>query len=236
MVTPHTHRFAELVLLAIVTIVGCGGPTAPSSAQSSANPEAARAHLNALLMTMETYSVNKANIDWSSFRAQVIEAAGNAGTIPELRPAIELALRLLGDHESYYQRAGTLLGPAPIGGCSAAALTTPEVPETIGYVKVGPCDCQTDSSQAPARRLSSSSRDGPARAGRPGAPFGTPTCGHHHLQQPFSITDGATLFLVSGQHADRTKRRYGGSISPDEIVSDPREAVNRAIAWLLAGG
>ena len=331
MVTPHTHRFAELVLLAIVTTVGCGGPTAPSSVQSSANPEAARAHLNALLMTMETYSVNKANIDWPNFRAQVIEAAGNAGTIPELRPAIELALRLLDDHESYYQRAGTLVGPAPIGGCSAAALTTPEVPETIGYVKVGPCDCQgsavTQFAESVQLAIKAADRQGlvgwivdlrgnfggnmwamiagigpvlgegiigwityndreyereyrngaatsfgetfasvtaphtlarqhPKVAvltdgfvasageaivvffkGRPGSrSFGTPTCGHHHLQQPFSITDGATLFLVSGQHADRTKRRYGGSISPDEVMSDPREAVNRAIAWLLAGG
>jgi hypothetical protein len=50
------------------------------------------------------------------------------------------------------------------------------------------------------------------------------------------LNDGAALFLVSGQHADRTKRRYGGPIAPDEIVSDPGDAINRAIAWLMTEG
>lgn len=62
--------------------------------------------------------------------------------------------------------------------------------------------------------------------------FGTPTCGHHHLQQRFSVGDGATLYLVSGQHADRLKRRYGGPLHPDEVIADPGEAVARAVAWL----
>jgi carboxyl-terminal processing protease len=73
--------------------------------------------------------------------------------------------------------------------------------------------------------------------GRPGTrSFGTPTRGHHHLQQEFRLSDGATLFLVSGQHADRTKTRCGGTINPDEIIMDPGETINRAIAWLLGGG
>ena len=259
----------------------------------------------------------------------MVAAAGNAGTIPELYPAIEVALRLLGDHESYYQRAGTLLGPAPGGGCSAAALTPHEIPDMIGYVKVASCDCQGSAATQFAesvqlaipvadriglvgwivdlrgnfggnmwamiagigpvlgegvigwiiyndREYEREYRNGAATSfgetfasvatpytlarqypkvavltdgvvasageaivvffrGRPDSrSFGTPTCGHHHLQQAFSLTDGATLFLVSGQHADRTKRKHGGSIGPDEMVSDPREAVNRAIAWLLA--
>jgi C-terminal processing protease CtpA/Prc len=62
--------------------------------------------------------------------------------------------------------------------------------------------------------------------------FGTPTCGHHHLQQAFSI-DGATLYLVTAQSADRTKRRFGGPISPDELIADPAAMVSRAVAWLL---
>jgi carboxyl-terminal processing protease len=65
--------------------------------------------------------------------------------------------------------------------------------------------------------------------------FGTPTCGHHHLQQSFPFNDGAVLGLAVSQHADRTKRQYAGSIEPDEIVTDPSEAASRAIAWLLSG-
>jgi C-terminal processing protease CtpA/Prc len=62
--------------------------------------------------------------------------------------------------------------------------------------------------------------------------FGTPTCGHHHLQQAF-VLDGAVLYLVTAQSADRTKKRYGGPISPDEVITDPGAAVSRAVAWLL---
>lgn len=64
--------------------------------------------------------------------------------------------------------------------------------------------------------------------------FGTPTCGHHHLQQPFRVGNG-TLNLVTAQSADRTKTRYSGSVAPDEIVTDSEAAVTRAIAWLQEG-
>ena len=279
---------------------------------------------------METYSVNKASIDWSSFRAQVVAAAGNAGTIPELHSAIELALRLLGDHESYYQRHGTRIGPAPVGGCSSAAPIEHRIPETIGYVKLESCDCQgftaTQYAASVQAAIRAADRDGlvgwivdlrgnfggnmwamiagigpvlgegiigwiiyndreyereyrngaatsfgetfasvpaPYTLGRQyprvavltdgivasagegivtffrGRPdsrsFGTPTCGHHHLQHEFPLSEGAVLFLVAGQHADRAKRRYGGPIAPDEMISDPNAVINRAIAWLQSG-
>lgn len=72
--------------------------------------------------------------------------------------------------------------------------------------------------------------------GRPNTrSFGTPTCGHHHLQQAFRLSDGATLYLASSQHADRTKRQYSGRIEPDEFVADPGEMVSRAVAWLQGG-
>jgi C-terminal processing protease CtpA/Prc len=279
---------------------------------------------------METYSVNKASIDWSHLRAQVVAVAGDAGTIPELDGAIDLALRMVGDHESYYQRAGRLIGPVPVGGCSAAVPTPQEIPDTIGYVRVASCDCQgsaaTQFAESVQRAISAADRvgligwivdlrgnfggnmwamiagigpvlgdgiigwiiyndreyereyrDGAATSfgetfasvavpytlmkpypkvavltdglvasageaitvffrGRPASrSFGMPTCGHHHLQQAFPLPDGAVLHLVSGQHADRTRVRYGGPIGPDEMISDPREAIDRAIAWLRTG-
>jgi hypothetical protein len=322
------------VLVALLTTVGCtadrGGPTAPSSTRATANPDATREHLTALLMTMERYSVNSATIDWPGLRSEVFAAAGDAGTLPELNAAIELALRLLGDHESFYQRGSLLLGPPPVGGCSAVAPAPGHIPNTIGYVRVASCDCQgtaaTQFAQTVQQAIAAADgagltgwivdlrgnfggnmwamiagigpvlgegiigwiiyndreyereyRNGAATSfgetfasvpdpytllrpypkvavltdggvasageavtvffrGRPDSrSFGTHTCGHHHLQQSFSLPDGATLSLVSGQHADRTRRRYGGPVSPDEIVSDPGAAVTRAIVWLQTG-
>lgn len=66
--------------------------------------------------------------------------------------------------------------------------------------------------------------------------FGAPTCGTHHLQENFSLSDGAILSLTTAETADRMKIRYSGRIDPDEIIADPVEAVNRAIAWLQGGG
>lgn len=65
--------------------------------------------------------------------------------------------------------------------------------------------------------------------------FGTPTCGHHHLQQFFPLSDGATLGLATSQHADRTKKQYASRIEPDEVVADPGQVVSQAIAWLQGG-
>ena len=62
--------------------------------------------------------------------------------------------------------------------------------------------------------------------------FGTPTCGHHHLLQDFSLNDGAVLWLTTARHEDRARRTYAGPIEPDEVITNPDEAVSRAVAWL----
>lgn len=323
-------RSALLLSSALVT-AACGADRGSPVGPTAANPEAARAYLDALLGKMEAYSVNKAAIDWASVRTQVAAAAGDARAIPDLYPAIGVALRLLGDDESYYwSRDGILVGPAPVGGCAAAAPTTLGLPDTIAYVKVSSCDCQdseaTQFAESIQRAIRTADRDGltgwivdlrgnlggnmwPMIAGigpvlgegiigwvvyndreyereyrngaatsfgdvfarvanpytlrkeypkvavltdgfvassgeaivvffkgRPGTrSFGTPTCGHHHLQQAFDLSDGATLFLVAGQHADRTKQRHWGRIAPDEIIADQGEAVARAVTWLQNG-
>jgi carboxyl-terminal processing protease len=66
--------------------------------------------------------------------------------------------------------------------------------------------------------------------------FGAPTCGHHQLQLDSTLTDGAMLSLVTSQHADRTRRRYAGPITPDETVDDASSVVERAVAWLTGNG
>jgi Peptidase family S41 len=312
------------------TLQSTTNPTVSKPPQPAPNPEATRAYLDGLLNTMQSHSINKDTIDWATFRAQVLATAANAQTIPDLYPAIETALRLLDDRESYYQvSSGGVIGPPPVGGCAIGAPVAVNPPSTVGYVKVGNCDCQgraadqfAESIQDAIRRADNAGivgwivdlrgnfggnmwpmiagvgpvlgegiigwiqyndreyereyRDGAAMSfgdifARVATPyrllkedpkvavltdgsvqsagegvaiffkgradtrsFGAPTCGHQHLQLPYSFDDG-TLQLVTSQHADRLKRRYAGSIAPDEIVADPVEAVRRAVAWVVDG-
>jgi carboxyl-terminal processing protease len=65
--------------------------------------------------------------------------------------------------------------------------------------------------------------------------FGTPTCGHHHLLQDFPLNDGAVLWLTTACHEDRTRQKYRGPIGPDEVITNPEQAVIRAVAWLQNG-
>ena len=110
---------------------------------------------------------NTATIDWVSVRTQVAAAAGEARSIPDLYPAIGVALRLLGDQESYYRtRDGTLIG-RPGGGMSASAPITPALPDTIGYVKVAFCDCQGSAATQFAESVPARDQDG-HRAGLAG--------------------------------------------------------------------
>ncbi len=137
---------SALLLIAALTTVGCGAdragpaapsPAAPSPAQPAANPEATKAYLENLLKTMEAYAINKNTVEWASFRTQVIAAAGEARAVPDLYPAIEIALRLLDDHESYYQPgSGGLIGPPPFGACGAGSPSVMTLPDTIGYVNI----------------------------------------------------------------------------------------------------
>ena len=72
--------------------------------------------------------------------------------------------------------------------------------------------------------------------GRPGTrSFGTATCGHHHLLNSYPFANGATLVLTTSVHADRTKTEYAGPITPDEVVADSADAVQRAATWLVSG-
>jgi carboxyl-terminal processing protease len=65
--------------------------------------------------------------------------------------------------------------------------------------------------------------------------FGTPTCGLSTAVENYPMSDGAMLNLAISYMADRTKTKYGFTVAPDEVVSDPGEAVERAVAWLRSG-
>jgi carboxyl-terminal processing protease len=307
---------------------GIANPVAPGAAAPGLVSAVASAYLDSLLAIMRTYSINTSRIDWTTFRSDVLAAAGSAQTVADTYPAIAVALQGLGENQSYYTaRDRRLIGPSPVGGCSAPTPVPVAVPDTVAYVRVESCDCLGNAAARFAESIQSAIRaadrpnlDGwvvdlrgnfggnmwPMIAGigpvlgegivgwivyndreyereyRDGAAlslgeafaavsnayllltpypnvavltdgvvasageavavffrgrartrsFGTPTCGHHHLQVSYPLSDGATLSLVTSQHADRTKVQYEGPIVPDEIVADPQDAVRRAVEWL----
>jgi carboxyl-terminal processing protease len=65
--------------------------------------------------------------------------------------------------------------------------------------------------------------------------FGTPTCGLSTAIENYAMSDGASLNLAISVMADRTRTKYGFTIAPDELVTDPAQVVERAIAWLQTG-
>jgi len=101
--------------------------------------------LNEIIENMEARSINKDTIDWDDFRKQVFEVANippvdttkfygyNRQTID----AIETALNLLNDQHSFYR---TLHGASIRGSgrtCTAPYPEVTEIPDHIGYLKVG---------------------------------------------------------------------------------------------------
>jgi hypothetical protein len=69
--------------------------------------------------------------------------------------------------------------------------------------------------------------------GRPNTrSFGTPTCGLSTAVAQVSLSRGGRVGVVTSVMADRTMKKYGAAIEPDELVSDPVEVVSRALAWL----
>ncbi len=93
--------------------------------------------MNAMVDTMESFSVNRKKIDWVSFRSQVLAALPADATINQTSPAILLALRLLGDNHSVYTSANLGVLSAYSLNCAATKISgTPALDADIGYVRV----------------------------------------------------------------------------------------------------
>jgi C-terminal processing protease CtpA/Prc len=65
--------------------------------------------------------------------------------------------------------------------------------------------------------------------------FGQPTCGLSTANSTSTLSGGATFTITTSVMADRAKNRFGDSIAPDEVISDPSQAIQRAIEWLQTG-
>jgi carboxyl-terminal processing protease len=65
--------------------------------------------------------------------------------------------------------------------------------------------------------------------------FGQPTCGLSTANATYTLNDGAMLTLTTSLMADRAKTPFGDSIPPDEVIADPNQTIERAIAWVRTG-
>jgi carboxyl-terminal processing protease len=65
--------------------------------------------------------------------------------------------------------------------------------------------------------------------------FGQPTCGLSTANTTNPLSDGGTLTITTSVMADRNKTRFGDSIPPDEVITDPAQTIQRAIEWLQTG-
>lgn len=64
--------------------------------------------------------------------------------------------------------------------------------------------------------------------------FGTPTCGLSTGNSTWFLSDTSKLVITASVMADRTRRAYGDVITPDEVITNPDDAVTRAMQWLIS--
>ncbi len=72
--------------------------------------------------------------------------------------------------------------------------------------------------------------------------FGQPTGGPSTDTSTFALSDGATILLTTATMADRTGKRYGARVEPDELIVAPVEprdgqdpTLSAAVLWLKQG-
>jgi carboxyl-terminal processing protease len=149
-------RYVRFVLVLIaVLLTGCAPGEQQAAEPQAAEPQAAepqaaepqaavmspeaKAHLDELLELMQRHSINRLTIDWDDFRKKVFAKATGAKSIEDTRPAVEEALRLLADRHSFYQpKFGSVIrwGTCTTVPVSTAPVSRPEVPSTVGYIRV----------------------------------------------------------------------------------------------------
>lgn len=133
----------------LAAVAACGGSKPSPTAPTQSAPARAAGYLDSVLDTMQQNSVNRPSIDWTAFRAEVQAAAPNPQSIPDVYPAISLALGLLNDHHSFYIKPdgkSLILNPSS-PSCSITHAPDASVPGDIGYVRVASFDSPTGGQQ-----------------------------------------------------------------------------------------
>src|SRR5262245_14914382 len=146
-------RFPILLLAAAVTVACTDVLPGPSNP----GPTPPSFYLNGLLDLIQSNSIKRLTIDWAAFRRRVEQDAAGARTIPDLYPAIRTALTLLEDgHSSYQPPGGGTRIYVPNRTCSSPDVAQPNLPQTIGYVRVSAFSGSGDEAFAFAQSIQSS--------------------------------------------------------------------------------
>jgi hypothetical protein len=140
--TPWRQSALLAIAAAVLGATACRDVSPTLTGPSPGTAVTPAEHLNELLRLMEAEAANARRVDWLKARADVLAAAGAAQSIPDVYPAIAVALSILDDFESHYRGAdGRLIGPSPEPACQPEVTETPNLPETIGYVRLNGCPC-----------------------------------------------------------------------------------------------
>jgi C-terminal processing protease CtpA/Prc len=168
-------------------------------------------------------------------------------TLPAARCGWIVDLRTNGGGNMWPMLAGLkpLLGDGPLGSFEGG--TGPSVPWIAGrsmnlepLTALAPLEAAWVAVLTGPRTASSGEAVAIAFRGRPRTrSFGAPTAGLSTANGTFPLPDGAMLLLTVSVQADRTGRRYGEKVEPDEPIdggasADPEAAPTAATRWLRA--
>lgn len=111
-----------------------------SSEPQGITPSVADTYLNNMISTMQTNSINRNKIDWTSFKIKVLEKAKDAQNISDIKvkEAITMALNLLQDSHSFYQysNGSYIFNTTSTLSCKSVPPIIPSTDSEIGYVKI----------------------------------------------------------------------------------------------------
>ena len=98
-------------------------------------------YLNEVVDFMEQYSIERNEIDWVDFRNQVLEEGATAQSIEDTDEALLLALSLLDDNNSYFERPdGDIRSAAVYLNCENSNISGISTPDNIERLKLPPFD------------------------------------------------------------------------------------------------
>ena len=116
------------LLFLLVMIAGCKGEDTPSTVGID--------YLDEVLDRMQVSALKRKTIDWPTFRANVHTKIVDGSTIEGVFPAIEFALKSLGDnHSTYYAANSTVISGNANGPCEGTSGDVAAI-ANIGYVKI----------------------------------------------------------------------------------------------------
>lgn len=134
-----TKRMKKLLLLIVISFVLLSNACKKEPELLKLNPTI-EAYLNELMGIMQANSINKKNIDWTTFRKNVLVTAKGAQDVNDIKTseAIYVALTQLKDSHSYFINAkGAYTIGADNPTCKGITPIMPPADKEIGYVKIG---------------------------------------------------------------------------------------------------